>query len=372
MSERKDYYKILGVTDEEKKLTGEEFNKVLKPKFRSLALSLHPDRQQGKSDEEKKAAEEKFKEVSEAYEVLSDEKKRAEYDNPASNFQFSGFDDDADFHDFIRRHFSDFGSMGGFGFDPFNMGFGEMNEPQVVKGNSIRVKIALSLEEVYSGVKKKIRYKRREICDNCGGSGLTKDSKKVKCKTCGGNGMVIQSNGIMTIQRTCPTCGGKGYYVDHPCGKCNGLGVIIGDFETDITINKGILPGSEITFPNLGHAAPHGNGVNGDLIVFIYEKPHEKFQRDGYDLYFRLNVPVLDAIMGCDVTVDTIDGKTLAVKIPQGSNEGDHLRIVGHGLPYPNGGYGNMVGVVTLIMPSGLNKNEIELINKLRKEEHFK
>ena len=373
MNERKDYYKILGVTDDERKLTGEEFNKVIKSKYRSLALSLHPDRQQGKSDAEKKAAEEKFKEVSEAYEVLSDEKKRSEYDNPMSNFQFTGFGSDADFHDFVRRHFGDFGGFGG-GFDPFHMDFdGMQNEPQVAKGNSIRVKLHLTLEELYSGTTKKIKFKRYEKCSDCGGSGLTSESKKRACPTCGGKGMVYSQRQFMQVFQTCPTCGGKGHFIENPCKKCAGHGLELKDFETELTIEKGLMPGMQIGYAGLGHAAPHGDGVNGDLYVVVYEKEHDKFKRDGADLYTAIEIPVIDAILGGAAKVKTIDGRTLSVNIKQGTEDGTKFSFKGYGMPiYGTNSYGNLICVVKLVMPKTLSKDERKLLEELKTKEHFK
>ena len=370
MAERKDYYKILGVTDDERKLQGSDFEKVIKPKYRKIALENHPDKQVGKSEEEKKAAEERFKEASEAYEVLSDEQKRAEYDKPASNFQFSGFGNDDEFHDFVRRHFGDFGGMPNF----MNFGFGGgMDEPQVVKGNSIRVKIALTLEEIYFGTTKKFKYKRREVCEHCGGSGVTKDSRKVTCRTCGGNGYIIGGNSFMRIQKTCPNCGGKGHIIENPCNKCNGFGVVIKDFETEVTIPSGITPGAELMMQGLGNAAPHGNGINGDLIVAIYEKPHEKFERHGNDLYFSIEVPVVDAIIGCDKNITTIDGKTLLAKIPELTSDGHSLKFSGYGLPiYGTNMRGDMIGIVKIIMPNKLSNDEKKILKELKKKEHFK
>ena len=366
MDERKDYYKILGVSDEEKKLKGSEFESVIKKKFRKIALESHPDRQNGKSEEEKKKAEERFKDASEAYEVLSNEKKREEYDNPTSNFVFNGSGFDAmDIDAFFRgfgNPFNDFGDL-----------FGNRGEPKVKKGDGIRIKIALTLEEILNGCKKKIKYKRREVCPNCNGSGLTENSKKKTCKTCGGTGTIYSSNGFMSMHQTCPTCGGKGHIIENPCSKCNGHGLVVNDFETEITIEKGVVVGTEVIFPNLGNAAPHGNGANGDLHVVIYEKPNNKFERRGIDLYFELQVKVLDAMLGCEVKLDTIDDKKLTVKIPQGTCDGDNLRFKGYGLPlYKSDVRGNMIAIVKLIMPNKLNDKEKELLNELKKQENFK
>ena len=368
---RKDYYKILGITEDEKKLQGDEFEKVLKPKFRKIALENHPDKQVGKSDSEKKAAEERFKEASEAYEVLSDKNKRAEYDNPASQFNFNSYG--MDFGnmgiDEIMRRFHMESMFSDFGFHGFEMN----HEPQPQKGGSIKIKIFLTLEEVYSGVTKKIRYKRRELCSNCHGTGLTSESKKRTCPTCGGKGMVVGGNSFMMVKQTCPTCGGKGQIVDKPCGKCNGYGVVINDFETELTLPPGSIPGTEMLYQGLGHVAPHGEGENGDLIVEIYEKPNDKFKRNGADLYTKIEVPVLEAILGCEINVDTINGKKLLAKIPAGSKDGDSLKFNGYGLPvYGRSVTGNMIGVIYLVMPKVLNKEERKLLEELKTKEHFK
>ena len=175
------------------------------------------------------------------------------------------------------------------------------------------------------------------------------------------------------MHQTCPTCGGKGYIIENPCSKCNGHGLVINDFETEITIEKGVVPNTEVIFPNLGNAAPHGNGVNGDLHVIIYEKPNDKFERHGIDLYFELKIKVIDAMLGCEVKIDTIDGKKLTAKIPQGTCEGHNLRFKGYGLPlYKTNDRGNMIGVVKLVMPNKLNDKEKELLNELKKQENFK
>lgn len=372
---RKDYYSILGITEDEKKLSGEEFNKICKSKYRSMAVQYHPDKQQGKSEEEKKQAEEKFKEAAEAYEVLSDEKKRAEYDNPASDFQFSGFGSDVDFHDFVRRHFGDIAGMHGFGnmgFDDFGgMGFG--NQQTVTKGSGIRVKIAFTLEELYNGTTKKIKYKRYEKCSECGGSGLTSESRQRTCPTCGGKGMVFSQNQFMQMYQTCPTCGGKGHFTENPCKKCGGHGIEQKEFETDVTFEKGLMPGMEMIYRGLGNAAPHGEGTNGDLHVIIYEKEHERFTRNGVDLYVTVEVPVVDAILGGQIKVKTINGKTLSATLKQGTEDGTKLSFKGYGMPvYRTNGYGNLICVIKIVMPKSLNKDEKKLLTDLKTKEHFK
>ena len=371
----KNYYEILGITEEEKNLPKEEFNDIVKKKYRHIALQFHPDRQQGKSEEEKKQAEEKFKEAAEAYEVLSDENKRAEYDNPASDFQFTGFGTEADFHEFVRRHFGDIAGMHGFGsmgFEDFG-GMGFETQKSTPKGSGIRVKLEFTLEELYTGTKKKIKYKRYEICSECNGSGVTSESRNRTCPTCGGKGMVFAQNQFMQMYQTCPTCGGKGHFIENPCKKCGGHGIEQKQFETEITFEKGLMPGMEMIYRGLGNAAPHGDGVNGDLHVVIYEKEHERFKRNGVDLYTVIEVPVLDAILGSQIKVKTINGKTLSATIKQGTEDGTKLSFKGYGMPiYGTNGYGNLICVIKLVMPKNLNKDEKKLLNDLKTKEHFK
>ena len=336
MNDRKDYYKILGITDEEKKLQGEEFEKVVKSKYRKLAIQLHPDKQQGKSDNEKKAAEDKFKEVSEAYEVLSDSKKRQEYDNPMSGF--SGF--------------------GGFGgFDPFDMmsefGFGGGRQRQrVVKGQTMRIVVEATLEDLFNGITKTIKYKRQGTCKTCGGSG----------------------KGSNTRIETCPHCGGQGKKMINPCPNCNGNGLSAEEVQLEITIPKGAPNGFQMIAQGHGGAPMNGNGVFGDLIILIKEKEHEKFERNDNDLYFDLEIPVVDAILGCNKEVTTIDGKRLTTKISSLIEDGTQIRFANKGMPIyeRNGQFGSMIGIVRLVMPKSLNSEEKRLLNELKTKEHFK
>ena len=360
MGERKDYYKILGVSKDAKQ-------DELKKAFRKLSLQFHPDRQSGKSDKEKKEAEEKFKEIAEAYEVLSDEKKRAEYDNPKSQFDFhtsggsnfGGMDMDE-----ILRHFG----FGDFGFTK--------RQEQPTRGTDIRIRLRLSLEDVLNGCEKEIKLKRYEPCSHCGGSGMVENSKRKTCKTCGGTGMAFSSNGFMSMQRTCPTCGGRGYIIENPCPHCNGHGIVLNnDSRVKFTIPKGVVDGMAIEYAGLGNAAPRGKGVNGSLIVVVEYEEHPIFNVNGQDLICNLDVQAIDAILGCEIEVKTLSGKTIKVKIPQGTDSGQMFRFKGYGLPMYNGSpnmTGNMIGIVNILTPKKLNDNEKRLLEELKKEEHFK
>jgi len=361
MAERKDYYKILGVS---KDASQDE----IKSAFRKLSLKWHPDRNKGS-----KEAESKFKEIAEAYEVLGNEDKRKEYDNPTSHFDFSssgGPDFGGMGMDDILRH---------FGFGGMDFGFGDRRpREQAVKGSSIRLNIKLTLEEIYNGVTKKVKYKRFEQCDNCGGSGMTPNSKKKTCRTCGGSGTVIGGNnfagGFMSITQTCPTCGGQGYIIDNPCPHCQGHGIVQKTTkETEINIEKGMLPGMSLFVRGMGNYPPKCKGTPGDLVIVIGVVEHNRFKIEGNDLHYTQSIGIIDAILGCDVVVETISGKKLTVKIPQGTNHGKKLRFKGYGLPiYGSNKVGDMIVTVDVKMPSTLSNNEIALLGQLKNEEHFR
>ena len=354
MNNKKDYYKILEITDEEKKLQGKDFEKVIKNNYKKLCLKFHPDKQQKKSEKEKKESEERFKEVVEAYEVLSDPKKRQEYDNPMSGFDYFG------------------------GFDPFDVmnefGFGNRRTNQVNKGQSRRIVLNVTLEDLYNGVTKNVKYKRNGICKKCGGTGKGPNTKIETCQHCGGNGQIIYQNGFMQTVTTCPHCGGTGQKVIDPCSKCNGSGLDIEENKIEVKIPKGVQDGFQMIAKGQGCAPQNGQGVFGDLILLIKTSQHKKFERLNNDLYFSLEIPVIDAILGCNVNVTTIDGKQLSTKIPSLIEDGKQIRFSGKGMPYyenPNN-YGSMVGVIKIIMPKSLNEEEKTLLSELKNKENFK
>lgn len=361
MAAKKDYYKILGV---DKNATQDD----IKKSFRKLSIKYHPDRNNGS-----KEAEDKFKEVAEAYSVLGDEAKRKEYDNPSSNFDFrssGGPDFGGMGMEDILRHFN----MGGFDF-----GFGgRQPREQNVKGSSIRINLKLTLEEMYNGVTKKIKYKRFEPCNNCGGSGMTSESRRKTCRTCGGSGTVISGNGFgggfMSISQTCPTCGGQGYIIENPCPHCQGHGIVQKvTNETEINIPKGSLNGMNLIIQGKGNFPPKGKGTPGDLIVIIEAIEHDRFDLVNNDLYYTANIGVIDAILGCEIIIETINNKKLTVKIPQGTNNGHKLRFRGYGMPsYGNNRQGDMIVLIEVKMPSKLNESEIKLLEQLKVEENFK
>lgn len=356
MSERKDYYKILGVS---KDASQDE----IKKSFRTLSLKFHPDRNPGN-----KKAEEKFKEIAEAYEVLSDPKKKEEYDNPHSEFDFKmsgGPDFGGMGMDDILRHFG----FGGMDFD-----FGSpRREPRNVKGTNIRITLKLTLEDAYNGVTKKIKYKRFEPCDHCSGSGKTDKTKEKICRTCGGTGFIFSQNGFMSMQRTCPTCGGVGKQIENPCSHCQGHGIVQKVTETEIKLGKGLLDGMSVIIGGKGNFPPHGKGTVGDLIVQIQIVDYGKYEVDGNNLYFPIELNVIDAILGCDINVKTVDGRELTAKIPNGTSDGHKLRFRGYGIPkYGTNSCGDIIGIVKIKIPSKVTDEEKEILQNLKEHENFK
>ena len=359
----KDYYKILGITDEEKKLNSEEFKKIVKTKYRSAAKKCHPDL--AKNENERKIKEEKFKELAEAYAVLSDDKKRAEYDNPMSgggNFHFDGAD------------FSDIFSSFGFGGFENLFGGGGRRQNTVVKGQGMRIRLEVSLEDVLNGAEKTIKYKRYDKCHSCNGSGKASNTKVETCPHCKGSGKTYKQNGMWQEIRDCPYCNGEGTTYKNPCPSCNGNGLELVENEIKIQIPKGVTEGFQFAMQGYGHAPKRMEGVYGDLYVVIVEKEHDKFQRNGNDLYVEIKVPIIDAILGCTTEVETIDGKKLSAKIPQGVEDGMQIRFGGYGLPSyeHNNVRGNMIGIIKLVMPKSLTSEERSILENLKGKPNFR
>lgn len=369
MGNRKDYYQILGV---DKNATKDEIKKA----FRKLSLKWHPDR----NPNNKKEAEDKFKEIAEAYTVLSDDDKRREYDNPTSgfdggpNFSDMGMDD-------ILRHFGfgNSGPMGGFnpfgGFDSFFGGSKSAKQEKVIrKGSSLKVKMNLSLTDILSGCHKKIRYKAFVLCDKCNGSGSEDNPPQYeRCSRCGGTGQIFQEKGNFQVISTCPDCQGKGKIMKNPCHKCNGNGIYNSVTELDLDIPRGIYGGQSITIKGKGNAPLHNDGINGDLIVEVHETEDNVFHHDGKNVFFELNIPVIDAILGCNKKIKTFDGKILEAKIKNGIENGQSIRFVGYGLPqYGDNKRGDLIGVANIIVPKKVNAEEKDILEKLKQSENFK
>lgn len=362
MGERKDYYAILGVSKDASQSD-------IKKAYRKLAIKYHPDR-----NPNDKEAEDKFKEIAEAYSVLSDETKRKEYDNPSSSFNgpdFGGMNVDE-----ILRQFGFGGGGARGGFDPFG-GFGEFfgggRQQTVQKGSSIRIRTEVTLDEVLNGCHKKVRYNVLVPCPTCGGSGADGNPQYERCPHCGGTGQMFTQQGNMQIITTCQHCHGQGKILKNVCHQCGGRGIVNEVKEVEFDIPKGVFNGMQLVISGQGNFPEHNQGIRGDLIVLIAEKEHERYVRSENNLVFELSISVLDAILGCEKTVETIDGKTLSVKLPEGVEDGHKIRIKGYGLPiYGTEQRGDMVGVVKLSIPKKINKEERELLLQLKEKENFK
>ena len=360
MNTNKDYYKILGV---DKTASDDEIKKA----YRNLAKQWHPDRC---TDASKKAEyENKFKDINEAYQVLSDKNTRYQFDNggfDASSFNFHGF---GNFEDIFK-------DMGGFGFDPFNVFNMHINRNAGTKisvGQNVGVRIKLTYEEIFNGVHKHIRYHRNVVCDECNGKGYSSDGHLENCKHCNGSGKRVTINGNWQQITPCPYCEGKGKVIINPCHKCNGVGFVDEINEIEVDIPKGVFNGMRFTMAEMGSASKDINGKNGELIIEIEEEDSNEYIRENNDIYKLIDIPIVDAILGCKIKVTSIDNKILETEIHSGTEDGSKIRFKGKGMPiYGSDKYGDMICEIRLAIPKNLNSNEIRLLNELKKEEHFK
>jgi len=367
---KRDYYEVLGVPK-----NADEG--AIKKAYRKLALKYHPD----KNPDDKKA-EEKFKEAAEAYEILSDQDKRARYDryghasvggNAGGGFSGTGGMTMED----IFQQFGDIfggGAGGGTFEDMFGGGTRTRRRARGQRGTNLRIKVALTLEEIASGVTKKIKVKKQVTCDVCNGSGA-KDSNSVQtCQTCRGSGYVRQIRntflGQMQTTTTCPTCNGTGQQVTANCPKCKGDGQIYGEETIEIEIPAGVEEGMQLSMRGKGNAGLKG-GPAGDLLINIEEKAHDYLQREGMNLVHDLYLNFADAALGTSVEVPTIDGR-VKIKVPSGTQSGKIFRLKGKGLPSVQSyGKGDQLIHVNVWTPKKLTDEERKMLEKLRDMPNF-
>lgn len=345
---KRDYYEVLGV---ERNASDEEIKKA----YRKLALKFHPDKNPGD-----KSAEEKFKEIGEAYEALSDPQKRAAYDQyghaafdpraragRAGGFYGGGFHDP---FDIFREVFS-----GSSIFEEFFGGRHDPSQPQ--RGDDLRYDLEITLEEAALGCEKKISITKNARCETCAGSGMEPGSRTRTCQTCGGHGVVLTSRGFISLRQTCPRCNGSGQILEKPCKTCHGEGRHEHHAEIKLRIPPGVDTGSRLRSAGNGEAGFRG-GPAGDLYVVLHVKPHEIFQRDGDDLLCEAPVSFVQAALGAEIEVPTLDGK-VTVKIPAGTQPGVAFRVRGKGVKNLQGyGHGDLHVRIQVEVPTSLNAEQ--------------
>ncbi len=366
----RDYYEVLGVPKDADSDT-------LRKAYRKLAMKYHPDR-----NPENAAAEDKFKEAAEAYDVLNDTDKRARYDR----FGHAGVNGQAGFGggpgggmtmEDIMSQFGDMFGDGGGAFGSFfggGAGGGARRQPRGERGSNLRIKVPLTLEEIAEGVIKRIKVKRQRECDVCDGSGAKDESSVETCKTCNGAGVVRQVRstfiGQMATTTTCPTCSGTGTQIKAVCPNCKGDGRVYGEDTIEVNIPAGVEEGMQLSMRGKGNAGRRG-GPPGDLLINIQEKPHDELQRDGQKLIYDLYLNFADAALGTSVEVPTIAGR-VKIKVPAGTQSGKIFRLRGKGLPaLQSHGRGDQLIHVNLWTPKKLTREETELLERMRGMENF-
>ena len=361
---KRDFYEVLGVG---KNATADELKKA----YRKQAMQFHPDRNPGD-----KAAEEKFKEAAEAYEVLTDANKKAKYDRYGHEGLGGAASGGGGFGGGMNMEeiFSNFGSIfedAGFNFGG---GFGGGGGTRANRGSNLRVKVKLTLEEIANGVEKKIKVNKSNACQTCSGTGA-QGGKTTSCGTCKGQGRVAQvvntAFGRMQSVVTCPNCSGQGRVVTDKCNTCFGDGITQGEEVISIKIPAGVGNEMQLSVSGKGNAAPRG-GVNGDLIVVIEEIPHETLIRDGNNLIYNQYLSFMDAAMGTSIEVPTIEGKA-RMKVEPGTQAGKVLRLREKGLPDVNRyGKGDLLININVWIPKALTNEEKAILEKLKDSPNFK
>jgi len=354
---KRDYYDVLGVdkgADE----------KTMKSAFRKKAMDCHPDRHPGDPE-----AEAKFKELNEAYGILSDGDKRAAYDRMG------------------HRAFEQGGGMGGGGFQDFGDifsqifggnaaggGFADMfggggRGGQVAKGSDLRYEMEISLEEAYAGKDLDITVPISETCHDCDGVGAAPGAAVDTCDMCGGHGRVRTQQGFFTMERPCRKCGGQGEYVSDPCRTCDGTGAVRVESGLDVSIPAGVEDGTRIRLSGQGDVAPRGQGQRGDLYIFLSVQPHDLFEREGPNLFCRTPVPMTTATLGGEIEIPTIDGGRSKIKIPEGSQSGKRMRLKGKGMSVLRSHQrGDMYVELSVETPSKLTKRQREILEDFARE----
>lgn len=356
----KDYYQVLGV---DKSANKEEIKKA----FRKLAHKYHPDKKTGD--------EAKFKEVNEAYQILSNDKKRSEYDTYGRVFSGGGGQQQSS--GFEGFDFSGFeGFQNAQGFENFDLGdiFGDFfgggrRQNQNPRGRDIAIDVELSFKESIFGASRSILIQKNSTCDKCQGSGAEKGSELVTCPTCNGRGKVREARrsllGTITTEKVCGVCFGKGKVPQKKCTQCQGTGVHRKEEEINISIPAGVEDGEMIRLSGMGEAVP--GGTSGDLYAKVHVKKDDTFQRDKDDIRIDLNIKLTDALLGSTYTIETLDGE-IDLKIPAGISYNEVLRVRGKGVPRSNSGRGDLLVKIKITMPKKISRKAKKVIKDLKEE----
>ena len=351
MTTKRDYYEILTVT---KGASDQE----IKSAYRKLALQYHPDRNPGNEE-----AEEKFKQAAEAYAVLSDSQKRAQYDRyghagvSGAGGGFSGFDPSV---------FSDFSDILGdiFGFGDL-FGGSRRSGGRSSRGSDLRYDLELTFDEAVFGTKKKIRFPRHELCSECEGNGTAPGSGSSTCSTCNGYGQVRFQQGFFSITRTCSQCRGTGQVIKNPCRACRGERRVVRERNLELKVPPGVDTGDKLRISGEGEAAGRG-GLPGDLYVVLVVKDHEFFERREHDLYCHVAISFPQAALGAEIAIPTLEGEEERLRIPSGTQSGMVFRVRGRGVTKRGGSArGDLYVTADVVIPSKLTKEQKELISKL-------
>jgi molecular chaperone DnaJ len=359
---KRDYYEILGVT---KSSTAEEVKKA----YRKIAIKYHPDK-----NPDDPSSEDKFKEAAEAYEILSNPEKKRRYDqfghqgvNGGSHAGGSMNMDDI---------FSQFGDIFGGGGSPFDSFFGGGNQGRNVRqGSNLRIKLKLTLEEIANGTEKKIKVKRHVACDDCRGNGSLNGSSLKSCSSCNGTGQVRKvvntMLGQMVSASTCPVCHGEGQMVTQKCTTCEGEGRLLKEETISLKVPAGVAEGMQLSMSGKGNVPPRG-GVAGDLLILVEEVEDTVLKRDGNNIVYDLYISFIDAVLGTNLEVPTIEGK-VKIKIDPGTQSGKILRLKGKGIKDLNGYQkGDQLIYVNVWTPQELSKDEKEVLLSMKESESFK
>ncbi|MBP9753257.1 MAG: molecular chaperone DnaJ [Proteobacteria bacterium] len=356
---KKDFYELLGVS---KSATQDEIKKA----YRKAALKYHPDK-----NPNDKTAEQKFREVTEAYEVLSDQNKRSSYDQ----FGHSAFDQNVgggghgyggggfDVHSIFEE------MMRGFGGGRHGGSSRHHHDEETLRGSDIRYDLEISLEKAFKGAKEKIKFVTNDSCDTCKGSGGADGAKPVTCDTCKGHGVVRFQQGFFTMERTCHVCDGLGKTISTPCKTCHGQGRVRRQKNLEVSIPQGVDHGMRIRVAQEGEAGIRG-GKNGDLYLYISIKNHKFFTRHQNDLHCKATISMITAALGGEIEIPSIEGKNLALIIPEGTQNGTKLRMKGQGMPLLKGhSRGDVIVEVMVETPVHLSQKQKEILQEFKEQE---